>query len=256
MHKIVFFDIDGTLLDRENRIPASALDAIERLKQNGVRIALATGRAPFMFRHILQQLGIEDFVSFNGQYVEVGGKVLYKRSIDKERLRAIEQAALKRDHPIVFLDEEKMTVNIEDHAWVKQCMAEIDLDPPPFDPQSHEQRDICQAVLYCAEHEQHEYTEAFPDFDFIRWHRYALDIMPPGGSKAVGVRIVCEHYGISPEHVYAFGDAQNDVEMLREAAVGVAMGGGEPAAFAAADWVTGRPEEDGIYEGLRKLGLI
>lgn len=256
MERIVFFDIDGTLLDEEKRIPPSAIETIERLKENGVRVALATGRAPFMFRDILAQLGIDDFVSFNGQYVEVGGNVLYKRTIDAERLAAIEEAAKARRHPMAFLDENFMTANVDGHPWVETSMNDLKLDPPPYDPHGHEGRGICQALLFCEEHEEHLYTETFTDLDFIRWHRYSLDVMPPGGSKAVGIRIVCEHFGIAPDQVYAFGDARNDVEMLREAAVGVAMGGAEPEAIAAADWVTDRPEEDGIYNACKKLGLI
>lgn len=132
MERIVFFDIDGTLLDEEKRIPPSAIETIERLKENGVRVALATGRAPFMFRDILAQLGIDDFVSFNGQYVEVGGNVLYKRTIDAERLAAIEEAAKARRHPMAFLDENFMTANVDGHPWVETSMNDLKLDPPPM----------------------------------------------------------------------------------------------------------------------------
>src|SRR5690625_6342097 len=75
MHeKIVFFDIDGTLVDDDKNIPVSAKQAIDELKRNDVYVAIATGRAPFMFEHIRQELEIESYVSFNGQYVVLDRK--------------------------------------------------------------------------------------------------------------------------------------------------------------------------------------
>ena len=69
MKKIVFFDIDGTLLDHEKNLPDSTKKAIKLLQDNGVFVAIATGRAPFMFTNLREELEIDSFVSFNGQFV-------------------------------------------------------------------------------------------------------------------------------------------------------------------------------------------
>ena len=195
MERIVFFDIDGTLLDEEKRIPPSAIETIERLKENGVRVALATGRAPFMFRDILAQLGIDDFVSFNGQYVEVGGNVLYKRTIDAERLAAIEEAAKARRHPMAFLDENFMTANVDGHPWVKTSMNDLKLDPPPYDPHGHEGRGICQALLYCEEHEEHRIRKSLRIWISSAGIAIRSCDASGGFKSGRGIRIVCEHFG-------------------------------------------------------------
>ena len=66
----------------------------------------------------------------------------------------------------------------------------------------------------------------------------------------------CRELGITPEQVIAFGDAENDISMLRLAGIGVAMGNGEPAAKEAADYVTDRIEADGIRKALERFGII
>ncbi|MFP3360828.1 HAD hydrolase family protein, partial [Planococcus sp. SIMBA_143] len=68
--KIVFFDIDGTLLNHDKKIPVSTREALKTLTENGVHVAIATGRAPFMFADLREDLGIDTFISFNGQYVK------------------------------------------------------------------------------------------------------------------------------------------------------------------------------------------
>ena len=83
--KIVFFDIDGTLLDHEKKLPASTKEAIKQLQDSGVFVAIATGRAPFMFESLREELGIDTFVSFNGQYVVFEGKVVYKNPLTNLR---------------------------------------------------------------------------------------------------------------------------------------------------------------------------
>src|SRR5690625_7865577 len=90
MHeKIVFFDIDGTLVDDDKNIPVSAKQAIDELKRNDVYVAIATGRAPFMFEHIRQELEIESYVSFNGQYVVFEGETIYENPIGQESLKKL-----------------------------------------------------------------------------------------------------------------------------------------------------------------------
>ncbi|RKJ34669.1 Cof-type HAD-IIB family hydrolase, partial [Butyricicoccus sp. 1XD8-22] len=69
MTKILFFDIDGTLYNSEKKIPASSKDAIKEARKNGYEIAIATGRAPFMIQPIIDELEIDTYITFNGQYI-------------------------------------------------------------------------------------------------------------------------------------------------------------------------------------------
>ena len=64
--KIVFFDIDGTLLDHDKKIPQSTRDAVKQLQEKGVHVAIATGRAPFMFEDIRKELDIHNFKTIAG----------------------------------------------------------------------------------------------------------------------------------------------------------------------------------------------
>lgn len=93
MKKIVFFDIDGTLLDHEKSLPASTKKALKLLKENGVFVAIATGRAPFMFESLRLELEIDSFVSFNGQFVVFENEVIYENPLNEAELHRLSQDA-------------------------------------------------------------------------------------------------------------------------------------------------------------------
>ena len=80
--------------------------------------------------------------------------------------------------------------------------------------------------------------------------------VPKGYSKATVIQAVCEKLGIDREDTYAFGDSVNDLDMLKYAAYGIAMGNGTPEAKAAADYVTDDLLEDGIYNACAHFALI
>ncbi|HLO11993.1 MAG TPA: HAD-IIB family hydrolase, partial [Pseudoneobacillus sp.] len=89
MKKIVFFDIDGTLLDHEKNLPASTKKALQLLKDNGVFVAIATGRAPFMFTGLREELEIDSFVSFNGQFVVFENEIIYENTLNEKELEKL-----------------------------------------------------------------------------------------------------------------------------------------------------------------------
>jgi HAD superfamily hydrolase (TIGR01484 family) len=92
----------------------------------------------------------------------------------------------------------------------------------------YEDNEIYQALLFCSEDEEGNYVGKYDDFHFIRWHEYSTDVLPFGGSKAEGIKILMEKVGFALEDVYAFGDGLNDIEMLKVAGYGVAMGNAGP----------------------------
>ena len=88
------------------------------------------------------------------------------------------------------------------------------------------------------------------------WWDRAVDIIPRGGGKGLGVEKILEHYGLTREQSIAFGDGENDLEMLRAVGTGVAMGNAKPALKAAADAVCRSVAEDGVYHYCLEKGLI
>ncbi|BAB06378.1 Cof-type HAD-IIB family hydrolase [Halalkalibacterium halodurans] len=254
--KVVFFDIDGTLLTEEKELPSSAKEAIFSLQQKGVHVAIATGRAPFMFKELAEELNIRSFVSFNGSYVVFEGEVVATSPLTQEQLTRLDAFAKENNHPMVFLNHETAKSNELDHPHIDESIASLKLPYPEYEPEFYKDRDIYQALLFCQDGEEKRYEENHQHFDYVRWHRYSIDVIPQGGSKAVGIGRLLEHLKVGPEQAFAFGDALNDLEMLQFVGTGIAMGNGLEQVKARANLVTKRVEEDGIYHGLKLVGLL
>lgn len=256
MKKIVFFDIDGTLLDDEKNLPASTKEAIFTLQKNGIYTAIATGRGPFMFSSLLKELNIHSFVSYNGQYAVSGDEVVYKNPLKTVELKRLAEETAKYNHSLVYMDHETLKANVEFDQRIKDGLNSLGFPHPEFDPNFYKENEIYQSLLFANENED-EYLKAFEDcHTFIRWHENALDVVPKGGSKAEGIKKMIEHLGFNLENVYAFGDGFNDIEMLQTVGTGVAMGNAHESVKMHADYVTTNVGDDGIVNGLKAVGLL
>lgn len=255
---IIFFDIDGTLVDEQKKVQPSTRAAIEELKRQGHIVAIATGRPQFMFKELREDLGIDTYVSYSGQYVVLNGQVIYTNPIDKRSLEQMTEIALKHNHPVILVDDEEMKATVPDDEFVAQgfgmLLNYVSLATP--DPLFYKKGFVYQASLFCSEEDQVLYDAIFPALSFIRWSPISADVLPAGGSKLEGIRKITEKLGIPPERQYAFGDALNDMEMLSGIPNSVAMGNGLPEVKAVAKWVTKTNEDDGIAHGLQLAGLL
>ncbi|WP_042149429.1 Cof-type HAD-IIB family hydrolase [Paucisalibacillus sp. EB02] len=253
---IIFFDIDGTLLDHNKELPSSTIEAIHELKRKGHIVAIATGRGPFMYKEIREKLGIDSYVSYNGQYVVVEGEVVYSNPLSKSSLQKLTKDATRNNNPVVFMDPDVMRANVTEHPHITEGMESLKVGYPTYDPLYYEDNVIYQSLLFCVEEEEKAYMDAFPEFDFVRWHPLSTDVLPKDGSKAKGIEKALEKLQIPAERVYAFGDGLNDVAMLSMVKNSVAMGNGVDEVKACAKYVTKPVDEDGIYHGLKMVGLL
>ncbi|MDT3427634.1 Cof subfamily protein (haloacid dehalogenase superfamily) [Paenibacillus forsythiae] len=255
-YKIVFFDIDGTLVNEEKEIPEDTLRAVSRLKQNGVEPVIATGRAPYFIKPLAEALGIDSYVCLNGAYVVYKGKTLYKRALPKETIQALITLAARNGHSLVFEGEDTYFADSENHPFVTESVNTLKVDQPGFDPDFWKNNEIYQMFLHCESHEEALYEELLSQLRLIRWHPLAMDVLPPGSSKAKGIEAMLSMLGISTGESVAFGDGLNDKEMLELVGMGIAMGNSHEELLPYADYVTSHVDEGGIYNGLVKAGLI
>jgi len=256
MKKILFFDVDGTLYNSEKILPASAKEALFEARRNGYELAIATGRAPFMIQTLLEELDINTYVTFNGQYVVYRGEVVYTNGVEKDELAKIIAFGEARNEPVVFLDDKQMIASVENNDMVAESLNTLKYQYPNLDSTYYMQNDVYQTLIFMEEKDEHLYREAFPNVQFVRWHRHSCDILPKGGSKAAGIEKVLEKMGLTLNDAIAFGDGMNDIEMLQAVGTGVAMGNGHERVKAVATHIAEHVDEDGLAKMMRQLNII
>ena len=254
--KIVFFDIDGTLLDDKKQIPKSTKLAINELQNNGVYTAIATGRGPDEMLWVCDELNINSYVAINGSYAVFEGKEIYLKQMDMGEVVGLVDTVKENDHSMAFIAHDDTWSLHRDHPSMIKCLTTLQMEYPRTDYQLHMSRNINQAVIYSEEHQDAMYKAAHPNIEFIRFHEFGMDAMPKGNSKAIGIQKIIEAAGFKREDTYAFGDALNDMEMLSFVGFGVAMGNSIPEIKKVADYVTTANNNDGIWNACKQLGLL
>jgi Cof subfamily protein (haloacid dehalogenase superfamily) len=254
--KVVFFDIDGTLLTSQKQILDSTKQAISQLKDNGIIPFIATGRPPFMFEWVRQELDIQNYVSINGQYVVLNGEVIFENTLEVEAIKKLTSEAETKQHFMAFYNHETYRANDVEHPYIKESFDSFHMECPGLDKEFHLYHPVHQGILFCTSSEEDYYKAAYPGFDFIRWHRYAVDILPKGSSKFIGILEVLKTLNVNITDSYAFGDGLNDFAMIKNVGNGIAMENGHPDLKKVAKHVTASCDGDGILKGLKHFKLI
>lgn len=257
MKKLLFFDIDGTLYDNGNdQVPASTIKALELLKNNpDVEIAIATGRANFILDRVKDIMHYFDaFVFLNGLQIIYRGVEIYCHIPDQEHVNELIKSF--KDKELIhgcFNPTAEFISEINEQIQVD--FDSVNLDVPEI-IDIEEVEDIMQMYFFGNRKDFDHIQELHPNFRVVPWHTNGADILPHNISKEAGIKMLAEELGYDMLDVFAFGDAPNDLEMLKAAGVGVAMGNGTDNVKEVADYVTDAVSEDGIYNALKHFNLI
>ena len=258
MLKAVFFDIDGTLLShRTNSVPASALRALEVLRQKGILTFMATGRHISMLRQLkaLEGLRFDGVVSLNGQYCCNESGIIYHCPLETSAVAALLDYLKAHPHPCILVEADRMYINFHS-PLVEQVQAAIHSEMPAIgDLDRGYTQPIYQAILYMSDEDLAK-LPPLPGIKLTRWNQGGADLIPSNGGKAAGITRLLEHYGIDKADTMAFGDGENDVDMFAAVGTAVAMGNACAEAKAAAHYVTDDVDRDGIWNALVHFGVI
>lgn len=255
--KLFAFDIDGTLLGSNKQPLDSTRDALEKLREQGHLVTIATGRSRFMAQNIIMDLGFTNYVLCNGAAAFLDHEQYYQNLLDLDGLERFADKVEKEGIGLAYvgLDDVKKT-NSHRTEQVREAMKSIEYDAPMLDLDFHKQNDVYQALAFYDDSVEGKFDQSFPEFRFVRWHTESVDIVPKNGSKAATLLNLADRVGIDRENIVTFGDGENDREMLREAGIGIAMGNALPHIQKEATFVTDTNDQDGIWKALKELKAL
>lgn len=279
MSKIIFLDVDGTLVDYDNRIPESAVKAIRLAREKGHKVYVCTGRSRAEMQPEIWDIGIDGMIGGNGSYVEDNEEVVMHQLISKEEARHIVDWLHSRGLEFYLESNNGLfaSENFKDAA--RPVLREYSLRKGKTEEEVKDQEaeDALHGLIYGGElyrddlnkvsfilsdYQDHlDSIEEFPNLEAHTWGgrgETALfgDLGVKDLNKAHAVDVLLNHLGADRKDTIAFGDAKIDIPMLDYCQVGVSMGNGGPEILEMADMVTDDVEEDGLYNAFEELGLF
>lgn len=256
MIKAVFFDIDGTLLSHsQGRVPEDTQTALRALKKAGIKVFTSTGRHILELEQLpVNELEFDGYVLLNGQLcLDAEKEILYSSAIPDEDIRRILPWFEERKHAIAFVEKDRIYIN-QINERVRSAQKDISSELPLTGSYTGE------PVYLVNMFEEDNVIEAFmkemPHCKVTRWNPYGTDIISRESGKVTGMQKILDYFEIPREACMAFGDGENDMEMLRFAGIGIAMGNADSEVKACADYVTSDVDEGGIWHALKHFQII
>ncbi|MFI3256136.1 MAG: Cof-type HAD-IIB family hydrolase [Psittacicella sp.] len=264
--KIIFFDIDQTLMltkrtpfGKTQSIPFGVPEALIKLKQKGIKIAIATGKAYINFlpcvMDLIEKVGIDIFVTINGSYVLFKDQVIYSNPIEVQDIKCISEFFVKNKMNYAYVSDNfsykfvpnkfKTLVRIITGKYIKDSNVYNKI--PIYQIRASYTQDKDSFI---------QLNVLSSNLQAIRWADTGIDIVKKDTSKVFGVKKTLEFFKINSKDAMSFGDGLNDIEMLKEVGLSVCMGNGYDELKEVADYVTSDIEDNGIINALKHFNIL
>ena len=253
---IIFFDIDGTLVDMQTKqISAKTTEALQRLKENGIKICIATGRSPISLPKF-DGIDFDAYLTFNGSYCYDQSRAIFSNPICTEDVQRIIRNAAGIGRPVSVATKDRLAANGYDEDLAEYySFAHLELTVAE-DFEKAAQQEIYQVMLGCRETDYPAILDGVQAAKITAWWDRAVDIIPANGGKGMGIQKILDYYHLDRTEAMAFGDGNNDIEMLEAVGTGIAMENASPGLKAVADDICGHAAQDGVYHYCLEHGLI
>ena len=254
--KLLAFDIDGTILDSNKRPLPSTLEALDALRKAGHFVTLATGRSRFLAESVIRELQFENYILCNGAAGFFNHQQVFKETLDQQALTTLIEVCQARgiDTAIVQLDQSKRLSSF-DLEKMQDAMTSFGSTASELGELAHDD-EVYQALAYYEKDCDPLFEGQHPAFNFVRWHEKCVDVIPANGSKARTLLALAERLGIDRADIIGFGDGLNDISMIDQAPLGIAMGNAIDEVKVVANFITKRNDDDGIEYACRHFGWI
>ena len=256
MTKIIFFDIDGTLLELgKKEMHPQLIDALNAVKEKGIKLFLATGRPPFVVP-TFHGVDFDGVLSFNGSYCYTEHQLIYKNPMDSKDIQTVVENAKKMNKAVTLAGINKMGCNFYDSVLEEYFEIANQHIHPLDEYETFMQEEIYQMMVATLPNEDEAVLKNTTTLKVARWWDKATDIIPINGGKDKAIEKVLEYYHISKEDSMAFGDGGNDISMLQHVGCGIAMGNATKDVKKIADYITDSVENDGIVSALKHFKIL
>lgn len=256
MVKVVFFDVDGTLISHsQNAVPESTRTALNQLSEKGIQRVIATGRHMLELSLLpVSNIHFDAYITLNGQLcLDAQGNTLFGNPITGKSKEYIIRMFHEKTVPIMIVEKENMYINfVNQNVQVAQDA----ISTPVPNVGEYTGNEIFQAIAYLEKGREETIAGQMPGCKVTRWNDFAVDIIAASGGKRVGIIEYLRKNNIRKEETMAFGDGENDIEMLRFVQIGVAMGNADDNIKGNSDYVTSSVDNNGIKEALVALKII
>ena len=263
-YKIIALDIDGTLNSSKHKVLPETKDALIAAQEKGLKLVLASGRPTPGMMDLAKELQLEKFggfvLSYNGGRITniKTGEIVHEVFLTPEEAHEIYDFAKENNVNIMAYDGGDIIT--EDHDEYIQI--ESDLNAMPLKKTDNFRKAVVNNTIktlttgapeIIAEMEA-GYIQKFGDrFSICRSMPFFLEVMPQGINKAASLGRLLETLNMTPADMVACGDGFNDLEMVKYAGLGVAMGNAVAEVKAVADYVTKSNDDNGIVDVIEKF---
>lgn len=263
--RLVATDLDDTLLREDHTISERTVETIRKAREQGIYFTFATGRMPASTRPYAQQLGIDvPIITYNGAMIQeaLSEEVLYRRVIPVATAREILRWLLRNELRIQVYRRDKLYVHTM-NDWTREYVKALRVSYEEVNLLEfiEQEEEGVEKILFFGESDDLKvWGEKFLDcfrgkVHLTRSKSHFLEMIHPEVNKGVALAALAERFGIKREEIMAIGDNLNDIEMIRYAGLGVAIGNARQELKEVADVVTVPNQEDGVAQVIEKYVL-
>ena len=256
MKPVIFFDVDGTIVDTDiKRIPDSTLVAINDLQSRGYLCCIATGRGYENLKTTIAFDAIEwdGYICSNGQEVlDENGKYIYQEMFSNELASKVVNLSKELNHPAILITKNAWNLSLPADDNTINALTFLHEPIPEYAPYTGQE--IMSFVVFADIGYDYVLYKEIEGITVIPSYTSYADIILSSASKAIGIKRYLESK--NKKTYVAFGDSMNDYEMLKHADHAIMMGQGDSRLKEVASYITKSVGEDGIKYACDNLEIL